>query len=162
MSDPNSIEPGPSETTPVTVVIGPAPFNAHEGIAELLRSAALPVPDPEDSPVQMMAAFAGPHLIGCIGWEQYGASALVRSLAVLEDVRGEGVGTALVGALVAVLKGIGVDEAWLLTTDAAGWFERHDFERTDREAIPEAVRVAREIRLPCCATAQVMRRRLDS
>ena len=162
MSDPNFVEEAPAGGAPVTVVIGPAPYNAHEGIADLLRSAGLPVPDSEDSPVQMMAAFAGPHLIGCIGWEQYGSSALLRSLAVLEEVRSEGVGAALVGALVAVLEGIGIDEAWLLTTGAADWFERHAFERTDRDALPEAVRASKEFRLPCCASAQVMRRRFDS
>jgi N-acetylglutamate synthase-like GNAT family acetyltransferase len=161
MSDHDPLPGAPPTAETVTVVIGPAPFNAHEGIADLLRSAGLPVPDADDSPVQMMAAFAGPHLIGCVGWEQHGADALLRSLAVVEEVRGEGVGTALVNALLAVLEGIGITEVWLLTTGAADWFEHHAFTRSDREAVPEAVRASREFRLPGCTTAQVMRRRLD-
>jgi amino-acid N-acetyltransferase len=160
MSDPNAAPPDATGGEPVTVVIGPAPFNAAAGIAALLASANLPVPDEDDAPVQMMAAFAGPHLVGCVGWEQYGNQALLRSLAVPEAVRGEGVGTALVAALVAVLKGIGIADVWLLTTDAAAWFERADFTPVTREDVPESVRASREFGLGCCATARAMHRRL--
>lgn len=143
-----------AETLPL--LIGPAPFNAYAGIVDLLNGAGLPVPDGEDGAVQMMAAFAGSHLVGCIGWEQYGDHALLRSLVVHPAVRGEGVGSALVGALLDIVRAFDVEAVYLLTNDAAGFFARHDFEEIDRSAVPETVRGSKEFSLNCCATATVM------
>jgi amino-acid N-acetyltransferase len=144
-----------TETLPL--LIGPAPFNAHAGIVDLLEQAGLPVPDGDDGPVQMMAAFAGSHLVGCVGWEQYGQAALLRSLVVHPAVRGEGVGTALVGALLDIARAFEVLEVYLLTNDAAGFFSRHDFEVVDRSAVPDVVTASKEFSLNCCATATAMR-----
>jgi amino-acid N-acetyltransferase len=146
-----------TETLPL--LIGPAPFNAYAGIVDLLEGAGLPVPDGEDGAVQMMAAFAGSHLVGCVGWEQYGDAALLRSLVVHPAVRGEGVGTALVAALLDIARAFEVEAVYLLTNDASGFFARHDFEVVDRSAVPEAVRTSKEFSLNCCATATVMRLR---
>lgn len=167
MSDPHdphdahgAHEPHDDQTLPL--LIGPAPFNAYAGIVDLLTQAGLPVPDEEDGAVQVMAAFAGSHLVGCIGWEQYDRFALLRSLVVHPAVRGEGVGSALVGSLLDIAKAFDVEEVYLLTNDAAGFFARHEFEEVDRSAVPEPVRTSKEFTLNECATATAMRRRSDA
>lgn len=142
------------------LVVGPAPFNAHEGISQLLETVGLPVPGHADVPVQMMAAFAGPHLVGCVGWESFGPQALLRSLAVQPSMRGQGVGQVLVDCLLDVMAGMEVEEVYLLTTEAAGFFTRFGFEAVERSSVPEPVHGSGEFALDCCQTAVVMKRNL--
>lgn len=142
------------------LVVGPAPFNAHEGISHLLETAGLPIPGHADVPVQMMAAFAGPHLVGCVGWESFGQQALLRSLAVHPSMRGQGVGQVLVDCLLDVMAGMEVDDVYLLTTEAAGFFARFGFETIERSNVPGPVQGSGEFALDCCQTAVVMKRNL--
>ena len=61
-------------------------------IAELLTRAKLPLDGAEAHLPGFILAFRGEHLIGCAALERYGATALLRSVAVTASERGTGLG----------------------------------------------------------------------
>jgi amino-acid N-acetyltransferase len=141
-------------------VIDSAAFNDHEPIAELLTAAGLPVPDGRDSLVHMLVARDQTGVSGCIGWEGYGAAALLRSLAVRTDARSRGLGSQLVAVLLERLRGAGVRDVYLLTADAAGFFGRHGFKPAERAAVPATVRMSFQFGAGTCSTATCMHSKL--
>lgn len=96
-------------------------------------------------------------MVGVIGLEPYGESALLRSAVVSPTVRGTGLGERLVRALLEAARLGGTHEVILLTTTAESWFPRFGFERIRREAAPASLNASEEFRGACPATAVVMR-----
>ena len=84
-------------------------------------------------------------------------AALLRSAAVRADLRGTGVGAALVGALLDRARRRDVKTLVLLTTTAERWFPRFGFESITRDDVPEKLKVSEEFRGACPASAHVMR-----
>lgn len=99
--------------------------------------------------------------VGVAGLEFHGDAALLRSLVVEPSARGEGYGRALVRDLLAQARAADVEAVYLLTTTAAAFFADLGFERTDREAAPDAVRSSSEFAELCPASATCMRRVLS-
>lgn len=149
---------GASVEGPEGVETGPAGLNEHAAFASLLEAPGLPVPDERDAPVAVRFARRHGEVIGCVGCERHGYDALLRSLAVREAARGLGVGAALVRSLLAELDAAGVRDVYLLTLDAARFFERLGFEAIDRSALPVAIASSRENVMHACDEAVPMRR----
>ncbi|MCB1748753.1 MAG: GNAT family N-acetyltransferase [Gammaproteobacteria bacterium] len=120
----------------------------------------LPVADLEASQVELLGAWSSGELVGVIGLECHGRDALLRSLAVCAERRGQGIGTRLVGALEARARGAGVERLWLLTETAASFFAARGYRRVDRAAAPAALAASREFAALCPATATCMARTL--
>ena len=97
--------------------------------------------------------------IGVAGYEMYGKSALLRSVAVDKGSRRLGVGRALVEQVLANVGKRGVRTVYLLTDTAEEYFARLGFERIDRRHVDEAVRASPEFG-ECCISAQLMRKSL--
>jgi amino-acid N-acetyltransferase len=87
----------------------------------LLSAAGLPIDDLTATHLAFVG-IAGSDVVGVIGIENYGTVGLLRSLVVAEDARAAGLGRELVAALEASAHEQGVDEIWLLTTDADPFF----------------------------------------
>jgi amino-acid N-acetyltransferase len=142
-----------------------------------------PIPvfrQPDASEVRRLADAAGlptadldgadlAHFFGCgprdrpsgvVGLELFGAAALLRSLAVDAGARGFGSGRALVAAAELHARGSGADSIYLLTTTAAGFFERLGYTPVDRETAPPEIRGTREFGELCPASATFMVKRL--
>jgi amino-acid N-acetyltransferase len=108
------------------------------------------------------------HFFGCghgdtegvIGLELFGATALLRSLAVAAPFRGRGVGKQLVAHAERYARERGVDMLYLLTTTAEAFFRRLGYERIDRETVPDAIKATREYAAICPASSAVMTKRL--
>ena len=66
------------------------------------------------------------ELIGVAGLEVYGASALLRSVAVEDGWRGSGVGKALIDRALDQARQAGIEDVFLLTTTAERYFPRLD------------------------------------
>ena len=96
------------------------------------------------------------RLSGVVGLEIYGTIALLRSLAVVQDCRGNGCGKALVAEVETYAHSRGVTEIYLLTTTAERFFERLGYTRTSREAAPEAIRRTREFTDLCPSSSAFM------
>lgn len=125
----------------------------------LLREAGLPVEDfSEDLIGNFLVASTGPSVVGCIGLEPLSNVGLLRSLAVDPDFRDGGVGRMLVGALEAHASRRGINELWLLTIDADGFFSRLGYRVQERDKAPAAIRRTAEFSLLCPDDAILMKK----
>ena len=76
-------------------------------------------------------------------------------------VRGTGAGRALVEEAEREAERLGVRVIYLLTTTAAGFFERVGYRSVGRETAPPAIRGTREFGELCPASATFMAKHLD-
>ncbi|NCF60440.1 MAG: GNAT family N-acetyltransferase [Gammaproteobacteria bacterium] len=125
----------------------------------LLRAAGLPVEDfSEDLIGNFLVASTGPSVVGCIGLEPLSNVGLLRSLAVDPDFRDGGVGRMLVRELEAHASRLGINELWLLTIDADGFFSRLGYRVQERDKAPAAIRRTAEFSLLCPDDAILMKK----
>ena len=129
-------------------------------VRQLLQSAGLPADDVATGPQEYVLAYDGPRLVGTVGLEVVGADALVRSLAVVPELRGRGVASALHQRALELARGRGVRALYLLTTTAEDYAARKGFERIDRAEVPPGILALPQFRALCPATAVCMRLRL--
>ena len=128
-----------------------------DGIERLLTDRHLPPDGARDHLSGFVVATNGAALLGCAGIERYGDVGLLRSVAVIENVGGRGVGADLVRAMLDRARALGLREIYLLTTTAAGYFPRFGFETIEREALPPALEASEELRGACPTSAVAMR-----
>ncbi|MCZ2809221.1 MAG: GNAT family N-acetyltransferase [Candidatus Bathyarchaeota archaeon] len=74
-----------------------------------------------------------------VGLEMHGHVALLRSLVVLVNKRGSSLGAALVSHAEQYAAQQRVYTIYLLTTTAAGFFERHGYSHVSRQTAPAAI-----------------------
>lgn len=129
-------------------------------VRRVLAALGLPADDVGAPHQSFTTAHAGDALVGFVGLELYGASALLRSLAVVPSRHGEGLGGELARRVLAEASAKGVREVYLLTTTAEGFFERAGFARVAREHVPGPVRESPEFKTLCPASAVCMMKRL--
>jgi amino-acid N-acetyltransferase len=98
--------------------------------------------------------------VGFGGLEPHGEDALLRSLVTLPPVRGRGIGAAVVTALEFEAGLRGCRRVWLVTTSAAGFFERLGYAKRDRGTVPPAIGATAEFAQLCPASADVLVKRL--
>jgi enamine deaminase RidA (YjgF/YER057c/UK114 family)/N-acetylglutamate synthase-like GNAT family acetyltransferase len=116
-----------------------ASFEPSSDLAAMLRSVDLPLPN-ETDPVSMLKAYVGGELVGCVGYGRHGGEAVLHSLVVIREAKGEGVGRSLVQSVIDRLREAGVRRVYLATTDTARYFGYLGFSPVAREAIaPEAL-----------------------
>jgi amino-acid N-acetyltransferase len=96
------------------------------------------------------------QLVGTVGLELHGDAGLLRSLAVVPERRGKGVGHELWARVRAQAARVGIGRLYLLTTTADGLFSRWGFERVARDAVPRAIQATPEYSALCPSTAVVM------
>ncbi|HEY6146494.1 MAG TPA: arsenic resistance N-acetyltransferase ArsN2 [Thermoanaerobaculia bacterium] len=133
-----------------------------EAAAELLRASSLPLDGLAEHFARALVAEEEDAIIGCVALELYGETALLRSLAVAPDRRGEGLGERLAAAALADAKQAGARDVYLLTQTAAKFFPRFGFSIEERSLAPEVLGRSEEFRGACCPSAVLMRARLSS
>lgn len=133
---------------------------ADPDMTAALRQAGLPVDDLGTPGHSFFRFEIGGSAIGFGGYEIHGDHALLRSLVIVPDRRGEGHGRASVDFLLARLARAGLNAAFLLTTDRADFFARAGFEAIERHDAPAAIRATRQAAGLCPASATLMRRSL--
>jgi enamine deaminase RidA (YjgF/YER057c/UK114 family)/N-acetylglutamate synthase-like GNAT family acetyltransferase len=123
-----------------------ASFEPDSDLAAMLRSVDLPTPSESDQ-VTMLKAYLGGELVGCVGYGRYAASAVLHSLVVIREAKGEGVGRALVQSVIERLQKAGLRQVYLVTTDTARYFGYLGFSPVAREAIAPDVLASPELAL---------------
>ena len=144
----------------VMVIFRAAKSEDWPQITRLLGMHGLPLAGAREHLDAFLVAESDGAVIGCIGAEYYGEAALMRSLAVTPDARGQGVGSGLVVRLLAGLRQRNVRSAAIVTTTADGFFTRFGFVPVAREEIPAALLVSQEFNGACPASAKAMLLRL--
>jgi amino-acid N-acetyltransferase len=97
---------------------------------------------------------------GLVGLELYGADALLRSLVVGENARGNGWGSTLVEHAERYAATSGVRSIYLLTTTAETFFKRLGYERVNRSQAPPSIKGTREFASLCPASSAFMMKTL--
>jgi C_GCAxxG_C_C family probable redox protein len=147
---------GPGAATPLAA-------GERAAMGEALRRAGLPADDLDDERVRAFAfADRDGALVGYGGLEIHGDDALVRSIVVEPSRRRRGAGRAIVERLLAEAAALGVERAYLLTTNARVCFERLGFAAVARADAPPAILATRQAIGLCPASAVLMVRSTQS
>lgn len=126
-------------------------------VAELLRSANLPLDGVQENfKTFLEARDSHGRLVGVAGLEVYGKSALLRSVAVAESRRGEGIGSQLVTRAVEEARGLGVARLYLLTDTAEKYFAHFGFKQIGRDTVDASLQQSAEFKGACKETAVAM------
>jgi amino-acid N-acetyltransferase len=129
----------------------------------LLESAELPAADLTTAHLSTFRVVedGDGRIVGGVGLELAGRAALLRSLVVAPELRGTGLGHALVDSALELARERGVAELWLLTTTADRFFERRGWRRVERASAPAGIRATAEFASICPASCVCMVRDLQ-
>ncbi|MEQ1588515.1 MAG: arsenic resistance N-acetyltransferase ArsN2 [Cyclobacteriaceae bacterium] len=96
-------------------------------------------------------------LVGSGGLEFYEGKALLRSLAVSPELRGQQLGKQIVQDLLQQARETGTNEVYLLTQTAFFFFQKLGFTEVQRDLVPAEIKASSEFSHVCPSTAQVMK-----
>ena len=100
---------------------------------------------------------ASESLVGSVGLEIYGKSALLRSLAVHPDFQRMGLGSRLVKQIIDIAKRKGITRLYLLTDTAEDYFKRKGFVYVTRDKIPSDMKQSVEFTTLCTSSPSMMK-----
>ncbi len=95
-------------------------------------------------------------IIGVGGIELYGKFALIRSIAVLKEYRGKGIGLSIFSSIKQYAIDNGVTEMYLLTETAEDYFKKLSFSTISRDLTPEPIKQTKQFSSLCPSSAVVM------
>lgn len=127
-----------------------------------LVAADLPIDDLEERGRSFFSLSRGGAKVAFGGYELHGEDALLRSIVVLPEYKGRGVGETATGILLERARLDGARHAYLLTTTAAPFFEKLGFKKIDRTSLPEAILATRQASTLCPQTATVLEKVLPA
>ena len=134
----------------------PATADDVPDIAELLSASGLNPAGTERRPGTTIVGHVDELLMATACVEGFGRTALLRSVAVRNDLRGQGAGLLLVAAALQDARRRGVHQVVLFTESAAPFFERLGFRHIDRSALPEPIQQSAQAAGECPASATAM------
>lgn len=131
-------------------------------VIELLQQAGLVEQDLQagSAPVDFLVMREAAQVVGAIGLQNAEGAGLLRSLIVLPTLHRQGRGAALVAAAEQLAARRGIDDMYLLTTNAPAFFALLDYLRVDRASVPPAVQQTAQFASLCPASAVCMHKRL--
>lgn len=128
-----------------------------DSLKAFLRSNNLPAEDVSLNNGLFLAYYNTQEvLVGSGGLEFYNNLALLRSLAVSPELRGQQVGKEIVSQLLEAAKQRGISEVYLLTQTASFFFQKMGFKPVARENVPDAIQKSSEFATVCPASADVL------
>ncbi len=122
-------------------------------LAGALAGAKLPIADLAEPGRTFVRFYDDAGLAGFGGIEGDGSDRLLRSLVVVVDRRGAGLGRTMLACLEDEARGLGVQRLHLLTNTAAPFFRTNGYGEADRAAAPPAITASREFTALCPASA---------
>ena len=126
-------------------------------VKQLLAECQLPFEDITPSHLQhFLVARQETRFTGVIGLELMGTFALLRSLAVSEPFRGQGIASQLTTQAEDYARTHEIESLYLLTTTAESFFAKRGYQTMGRDRVPTAVQETAEFQSLCPATAVCM------
>src|SRR5258708_39602733 len=105
-------------------------------VAELVAQNQLPLDGLLEHLDTAIVARRDGAVVGVAALEVYQDGVLMRSVAVAPELRGQGLGHRLTGAVLELARDLRAPHAYLLTTTAEGFFPKFGFERIGRVDVP--------------------------
>lgn len=127
-------------------------------ILQLLERCHLPTDDVPPIVTSFIKASSGHTVVGTVALESFAPVGLLRSLAVDPALRKHGLGRRLCDRVLEQARREALTAVYLLTTDAAGYFEKLGFHVIDRAVAPDAIRATQQFRELCPDSATLMSR----
>lgn len=129
-----------------------------ESLKNFLQVNQLPADDLHLKDSVLLTYYNGvDQLVGSGGLEFYGDKALLRSLAVSPELRGQQLGKQIVHDLLQRAGAAGMKEVYLLTQTAFYFFQKLGFSEVQRDIVPDEIKASSEFAHICPSTAQVMK-----
>jgi protein-tyrosine-phosphatase/N-acetylglutamate synthase-like GNAT family acetyltransferase len=142
---------------PPRTVVAPATAGDRPELEALLVGAGLPLNGLDDAfPDRFVLARIDRELVGAAALERWGNDMLLRSVAVAESHRGQGIAAFLVADRLVAARMEGAEAVYLLTLSAGEYFERQGFIGFERTRLPPALAASTQVSLPACAKAVAM------
>jgi len=129
-------------------------------VLALLTLHRLPPDGLEEHLATLLVARRGGEVVGSAALDVYADGALLRSVAVAPDLKGQGIGRRVTEAALSLGAALRIPAVFPLTTTAEECFPKLGFERIDRAQVPESVKASLEFTRACPASAVVMRKLL--
>ena len=129
-------------------------------IQTLLQNCELPFEDCNEHPGSFFGIFNNGKLCAIGALQILASVALLRSIAVLPEHRGEGLAGIITQYLLDLARSKGVIELYLLTETAKNFFARFEFGIVDRDTLPDEIKSTRQFASLCPSSAQAMRLQL--
>lgn len=127
-----------------------------------LDAARLATDDLEEPGRSFFRIKRGEVTVGFGGYERYAADALLRSMVISPDLRGRGAGRYATKLILQHAFEDGARRAYLLTEEAAPFFEKIGFTRIERADAPESIRETRQASSLCPSSAAMMTMKLPA
>lgn len=146
----------------VAAEVRPACVADLESAKALLAANGLPLDGFPETARHIWVATDHGEVVGVVALELYPPAALLRSLAVRDDMRGQHLGRRLVAVALddARLRDLAV--VYLLTTTAESFFQHLGFTIVSRDDVPDSVLDSVEFRSACPSTAAAMILRVNT
>ena len=125
-------------------------------IISLLEENDLPVSDIH-SGITFFVEKQDNKVIAVGGLESAGDDAIIRSIAVSDNYKSQGFGSAITRHLINHAKINGIKDIYLLTTTAEKFFPRYGFKKIDRQVIPVNIKNSTQYKDVCPDSAVVMK-----
>lgn len=113
-------------------------------IESILKQNALEYEDVGSGNIDFFFAYNDHLLIGIIGLEKFDNIGLLRSILIKEEYRNMGYGLQICKYLILLAKNEKIEELYLLTCGAKGFFEKLGFKMFDRNSVPSILKQAPE------------------
>jgi len=133
----------------------------RDQIITLLVSQKLPASDLPESLDNFIVAIDNDELIGAAGLEIYGACGLLRSVVVKPENRNQGIAGLLIAQIELMATNQGLNQLFLLTDTAPGYFSKKGYNKIDRNAIAPEVQQSSEFSHVCPQSAIAMQKTIN-
>lgn len=135
----------------------PAIENDWPAIEALLARSALPLDGAHEHLGAFLLALDGDVLVATSAIEIHGAAGLLRSVAVAESHRGQGLGEIVLCLMIFEARRCKMRTLHLLTTTAGDYFGRRGFSIASRADAPSELQASAEFKGACPASATLMK-----
>ncbi len=126
-------------------------------VTSLLKQSKLPTEGVSDHMGNLFVLRENSRVIGAIGYERYGNTALLRSLVVDDRMRGKGHGRILLERGVEEMRRAGIEQAYGLTTTIPDLLARSGWSELARNELPSSLGASAELSGACPETARAFR-----